>query len=321
MTPIEYSLSAPTYSPMPVIYIAVSRYDLRFARICIASIRHFHPQATIKILAGSPLPRKFIHEVQHHWGVTMHPLPVGDYGWGFVKLEPLFGDTTENFLVLDADTVLTGPVLRNLEDRFAAPDNPQFIVDKEDQPEAEVHRLYYDWKRVSTVDPTSSRPAFVFNSGQWAGRSGVLKRSDFDSWLEWTFPRRLKHPDLFMPGDQGVLNYVLNRKVAFDAIPVALIPLMKWPGDGMSGFEPEAINSGVAPVRVVHWAGMKKPRLSSMSGGDLLAHFERAYYSHLPNARYLRHARAAADTYHTLLRRFRTRASLFWKSKIQQLKL
>jgi hypothetical protein len=301
---------------MPVIYIAVSRRDLRFARICLASVRHFYPQAPIKILAGSPLPKNFIHEVQHHWGATMHPLPAGDYGWGFVKLEPLFGDTTETFLVLDADTVLTGPVLDTLEARFAATNTPDFIVDEEDQPEADLRRLYYDWDLVSAVDPTSKRPAFVFNSGQWAGRSGILKRSDFDPWVEWTFPRRLKHPDIFMPGDQGILNYVLNQKAAIDAIQVARIPIMKWPGHGMSGFEPEAIQSGVAPARVVHWAGLKKLRFSAMTGADLLDHFERIYYRQLPGGSFLRYARAIAGAISGAFEKVKTRFRLFWKIQI-----
>jgi len=61
----------------------------------------------------------------------------GDYGWGVVKLEPLFqGEPGRRFLVLDADTVLLGPVL----DRFDAGGAP-FLGDDENQPEAEIRRL------------------------------------------------------------------------------------------------------------------------------------------------------------------------------------
>jgi hypothetical protein len=298
------------------ILIAASSRDLRLARICIASVRHFYPKAEVLILPGAPLPPAFLKEVAEFWDVGVFPVEEGHYGWGFVKLEPLFAESRNTFLILDADTVMAGPVIETLEECFAAADKPDFIVDEEDQPEVEMRRLYYDWDLVSTVDPTTQRPAFVFNSGQWCGKSEVLTRADFDPWVEWTFPRRLKHPEIFMPGDQGILNYVLNQKAAIEDTPVARLPLMKWPGHGMSGFEATDIRAGSAPSRIVHWAGLKKIRFSSMSGGDLLLHFERAYYQRLPNGRLIRQARAFAGAFTGVLETLKTRVRLFWKLKL-----
>ena len=298
------------------ILIAASSRDLRLARICIASVRHFYPHAQVLILPGSPLPTEFLKEVAQFWDVGVYPVESGHYGWGFVKLEPLFAEPGNTFLILDADTVMTGPVIETLEERFAASDKPDFIVDEEDQPEVEMRRLYYDWDLVSTVDPTTQRPAFVFNSGQWGGKSGVLTRADFDPWVEWTFPRRLKHPEIFMPGDQGILNYVLNQKAAREGTPVARLPLMRWPGHGMSGFEAASVSAGSAPSRIVHWAGLKQIRFSSMSGGDLLLHFERAYYQRLPNGMLLRQAHAFAGALTSVFEKLKTRVRLFWRLKL-----
>ena len=95
--------------------------------------------------------------------------------------------------------------------RTAAP----FLVDDETQSEANANGIYYNWKAVSEVDRDAHAPKFLFNSGQWFGTAGVLTRADFAPWLEWSMPRRaLLSPGLFMNGEQGILNYVLNRKAA-----------------------------------------------------------------------------------------------------------
>ena len=92
------------------IYIAASARDARFTRICVASVRYFYPDIAIKLLVGGPLQRGLADELQRHWNVGVAQLPAGDYGWGFVKLEPLFMPSKERFLVLDSDTVIAGPV-------------------------------------------------------------------------------------------------------------------------------------------------------------------------------------------------------------------
>ena len=300
------------------ILIATTPRDLRLCRICLASVRRFHPDADIALLPGAPLPEAFIRETERHFGASLYPVEAGDYGWGFVKLEPLFAPPGEPFLVLDADTVLTGPLLDDLSGRFASKNRPDFLVDDETQPESEMRRLYYDWDRVRAVDPSAQRPAFVFNSGQWTGHGGILTRADFDPWVEWTFPRRLRHPELFMPGDQGILNYVLNQKAAAGIVEVERIPLMRWPGHGLAEFTAAAVASGTAPVRVIHWAGMKHPRLGKMAGADLLAWFEGCYYERMSFGEIRRRTRAFLAFLGDHCHRLATRIQLCWKAKVMR---
>ena len=125
-----------------------------------------------------------------------------------MKLEALFGPPGERFLVLDSDTVLTGPVL-SLWNEDGAP----FLVDDEKQSVRMTRSVFITTgRKCCKIDPSAQPPEFVFNSGQWFGTAGVLTRDDFEPWLAWTMPRKLRHPELFMPGEQGILNYVLNRK-------------------------------------------------------------------------------------------------------------
>ena len=219
------------------VYIAASAGDARYTRICVASVRYFYPEIPIRLLAGGRLQRGLADELQKYWNVGAAQLPAtGDYGWGFVKLEALYGPPGERFLVLDSDTVLTGPVLNMWNDSCAP-----FLVDDEKQTEADTKRLYYDWENLRKIDPSAQPPEFVFNSGQWFGTAGVLTRADFAPWLDWTMPRKLRHPELFMPGEQGVLNYLFNRKAALEELQVERRPIMRWPGHSMDGLDAERV--------------------------------------------------------------------------------
>jgi len=195
------------------VYIAVSARDARYTRICVASVRYFYPDIPIRLLVSGRLQRGLADELRQYWNVGTAELPRGEYGWGFVKLEALFAPPGEKFLVLDSDTVLTGQVLETWNEFPAS-----FLVDDEEQSEADTKRLYYDWEKVRKIDPSARPPRFVFNSGQWFGTGGVLTRDDFAPWVEWTMPRTLRHPEHFMPGDQGILNYVLNQKAAIEEL-------------------------------------------------------------------------------------------------------
>jgi hypothetical protein len=283
------------------VYIAASTYDSRFTRICVASVRHFYPDLPIRLLAGGRLQAGLADELRRYWQVETLAIPAGDYGWGFVKLEPLFGHSVERFLILDSDTVLTGPVL-DAWPEGAAP----FLVDDEQQSESDTVRLYYDWRKVRAIDPDAEPPRFVFNSGQWFGTAGLLTREDFAPFLIWSMPRKLRLPEYFMPGDQGVLNYVLNRK-ARNGLAVDRKKIMHWPGHGMGGLNARSLLDGTAPTLVVHWAGLKKARLRDMPGHDLLEFFEREYYRRLPSGGFLKLSRAFVTYLAPLLRRIAAR--------------
>jgi hypothetical protein len=286
------------------IYVAASTHDARYTRICVASIRHFYPNAPISLVAGGLLEEGLAEELAHYWDVRISEIAQRDWGWGFVKLEPLFGRPGERFMVVDSDTIFAGHVLGTW-----AASTADFLVDDEQHPEADLHRLYYDWRKVATVDPAARPPQFVFNSGQWFGTAGVITRADFALLVDWSgTPPKLRQPDLFMPGEQGVLNYVLNQKAKRDGISVDRRKIMRWPAHGMDGISAQSVAERRAEPLVVHWAGMKRFRIGAMAGGDVLRFFEQRYYSRLPAAR-ARHFWAvvkypAAELRHDLSVRF-----------------
>lgn len=259
------------------IYVTASRRDFRYTRSCVASIRDFYPDVPIRLLCGGPLQRGLADELRRYWSVGVADFPEGDYGWGFVKLEPLFRPPGERFLVLDSDTVMSGPVLE-----LAAGHDEDFIVDNEEYTPDRAKEIYFDWMKSGESGMHIQAPAFLFNTGQWFGKSGVLSRQDFDGLIEWGFPPILSVPAIFKNGEQGVLNFVLNELCRRQKIRVARVPLMHWPGRGMGGVTAEGIAERSCPTFVVHWAGMKAVRQQTLVGSDVLAYFERKYYERLP---------------------------------------
>lgn len=263
-----------------VIYLAACSRDARLTRICVASIRYFYPDVPIKVLAGDILQTGLAQELAKYWNVGVADLPEGDYGWGLVKLEPLFGPAGQRFMVCDVDTVFTGRILD-----VRAKSNAPFFVDDEQLSDAEFKRLYYDWDKLAAIDPDVQSARKAFNVGQWFGTAGLVDRHELDDWVEWTLPRRLRYPDLFMGGDQGVMNYVILKKEAFEGLRIDRQTFMRWPGHGMVDLTPQRVSKGEAPPLVIHWAGMKAIFLRNMVGGELLKFFEHYYYTKIPAGR------------------------------------
>jgi len=258
------------------IYIAASTHDMRFARICVASIRYLYPDVPIRLLMGL-LRQDFADELKQYWNVDLADVPRGNYGWGYICYQSMFGPAGERFLYLDSDTIIAGPVLDWAEKR-----DEDFIVDNEVLPPDVVKSMYLDVEQSVREGNPIHEPEFLFNGGQWFGTSGLIGLEDFKGLIEWGFPPRILNPRVFKQENQGPLNFVLNEKRRAGKITVASVPLMYWPGRGMQGVNIDQIIRKGGPPLVIHWAGLKKARLCDMEGAELLRHFEKFYYARLP---------------------------------------
>jgi hypothetical protein len=273
------------------VYIAAHRRDLRLTRICVASVRRWYPDIPIFLLKDETNGAFSSREIEETWNVQIWPITERIFGWGFIKLEPLFDSERHRFLMLDSDIVFLGRVIDALE-RFDA----DFVVQEETQTPDAVPDLYFDAANIrATFNPDLRDPAFTFNTGQYVGTSALISRDDFAQLLEWSQPRRVRHPGMFNPGDQGVLNYVVLEKVAARSVSVARTPFMKWGEEEMSPFEVSSLDGKSPYPFVIHWAGLKKLRLRRMLRADILHHFETAYYQRLAFGRARQWARLAQD--------------------------
>ena len=76
-----------------------------------------------------------------------------------------------------------------------------------------------------------------------------LRKTVYTSDRKWTLPRRLPHWDMFMGGDQGVMNYVILKKEKYENLRIERHPIMRWPGyaSGLDGLTAKTIATKTAP--------------------------------------------------------------------------
>lgn len=264
------------------VFVNTYRYDFHLAKICIGSIRYWYPEIPILLIKDINAGNFDTSFLEKTWNVKVLETPGKKFGWGYGKLEPLFLDDRDSFLVVDADTVLTGPVIDAVKEI-----NAQFIVDNEVQPPERVNQIYYDLDRVNEIEEDFIYPGYTFNSGQWFGTSGILSRKDFDKVLDWTEPPSSRFPDMIFNGDQGHLNFILQWLEQSAKISIERMKLMIWPDAGRADFidiQDIKTKKGRSPF-IIHWAGMGSKKISDFPRADILFFYERFYYSRIGSLR------------------------------------
>jgi hypothetical protein len=273
------------------VFVAAHRRDVRLTRICIASIRHWYPDIPIYLLKDEASESFSTRELEEQWNVRVWKTERRQYGWGFIKLEPLFQREAGRYLVLDSDIAFIGPLLDQLQ-QFDA----DFVVHGETQPADRMRELYFEPSLVQkVVERSLTEVPFTFNSGQYVATGGLLDRSDFDSVLTWSSPPVVRYPEFFNRGDQGVLNYVLLKRQAEGALSIAAASFMKWEAADLESLDLSAIATSSPYAALIHWAGMKRNRLGAMPRADILRFFEHRYYARINGGRLRLGARITVD--------------------------
>lgn len=258
------------------VYINTYKYDFLYAKICISSIRYWYPDIPIFLIKDMSKGKFDTTLVENKLNVSVYETNGKTFGWGFGKFEPLFRNEKEEFLFMDADTVMIGPLLDKVNGLHS-----EFIVDDEDLPMEKIINLYYNPEMISDIFDKFEFPGYCFNTGQWIGTSGILKRSDFDQLVTWNPQPSLKYPNIFKQADQGIFNFVVHQKVSSDNLTVSRMPIMIWPDKGKADYvELDAIRKkeGKYPM-IIHWAGMKSKDMQGLPRVDILEFFQNYYYS------------------------------------------
>ena len=259
-----------TTKPIERIYVLTCAKDVHLTKLCVASIRYWYPDFPVSLIVDHEAGEFDLDGLEEQWRLDRFETPVRRFGWGLSRLDLLFRPEPERYLVLDSDIVLLGPVLEHLN-RFAG----DFIVHPEEQTPAELERVTFSVDRLQAIDPAFVPPRHVFNCGQYVATSGLLRREDFDAAVEWSEPRRLRHPDVFACGDQGIFNYVLAKAEAAGRVTVSRERFFYWRRDDTSAITVEDIAARRSPARLLHWAGLKAPTVEGMERADILAFYAR----------------------------------------------
>jgi hypothetical protein len=263
------------------VYVNAYKYDSDFAEVCIASIRYWYPHIPIVLIKDTGAGNFDTRPTEENWDIQVFDSPRKRFGWGFGKWEPLFIDQIHSFLVLDADTVLTGPILD-----AARGVSSQFIVHEEVQPMRRLNEIYYKLDRIKEVNAAFVYPGYTFNEGQWFGTSGVLTREDFAPILEWTEPPTSKFPQILLQGAQGHFNFTLQLKQQLGSVSLTRKKIMIFPeGNNADFLDLEKIKRKVPDYPfVLHWAGYRFRTIEELPRGDILAFYRDYYFSKLGKA-------------------------------------
>jgi hypothetical protein len=263
--------------PIERIYVLCHARDFWLAKICAASIRFWYADMPVTLIKDRTLGDFNTEEMERCWNISSTVLAHDRCGLGFAKIELLLRPYRERFLVLDADTVMCGPVLGSLErfaDDFIVPGVP---IDKPCDPS--FTSIYFNLDRLRKRDPAFRFPGFAFNTGVFVGTSGLLTRKMFEPLLVWSSPVRLRAPEIFSCADQGILNYVLMKRAADAVITLRSASFMIW------GFAPQAKRLDVQRIAarrgydaIVHYAGAKPASIIEFPAAPILLHFDRLYH-------------------------------------------
>jgi hypothetical protein len=281
------------------------KFDLRLTRICVASIRYWYPDIEIILYKDESFGAFDTAEIERYWNVGVLQTTQKMIGWGFGHLDLLLLERDHRFLSIDVDIAFIGRVLDVLEKY-----DEDLIVDHEDHPADPApafSAVYFDLERLRLFDPAFVFPGFAFNAGQFVASTGKFKRSDFDGLIEWGSPRRPLRPEIFNMGDQGVFNYRTMSLLASGRLSLARVPFMWWGPERISQVDVSKVTVDSPYPVLIHWAGLRRPRLCDMPGAEILLKFEDFYYSRIPFGRILRPARIMFGRIANLFRRVRGR--------------
>jgi len=287
------------------VYLTMHKFDLRLTRICVASIRYWYPEIPIVLYKDESFGIFDTTEIERCWNVSVLDTPQKKIGWGFGHLDLLLLERPHRFLSIDVDIAFIGRVLDLLE-----ASDEDVVVDREDHPPIPAPAfsgIYFDLEKLRGLDPAFVFPGFAFNAGQFVANTGVFRRSDFDGLVEWGSPRLPKRPEIFNMSDQGVFNYRVMTLLAEGRLTLARVPFMRWGAEQISRIDVRQLTQDSPYPLLIHWAGLRKPRLREMPGAEILLKFEDFYYSRIPFAAWRRPVRILRERAANILSKVRGR--------------
>jgi hypothetical protein len=285
--------------------IACCPTDMHLARICVASVRYWYPTIKIRLIKDFLQGAFCTREIEENWNVEVAQLVRSRHGWGFSKLEAILAHDSGRCLVLDADTAFLGKVIEVLNQH-----HQDFIVAAENLPDPTAEYVvanYYNLSKLQTIDPDFHYPGYCFNTGQLVVRPGLLKKEDFDPLVVWSDPPAHRYQEMFIGGEQGLLNYLIPRKVQIGLATATAADFARWASDpAVDQFDPQLLKTTGYPY-VLHWAGSKPTSISKMKRSDILRFYEDFYYSRVTAGSLRRKTRAAERQIRSIPRQLRRR--------------
>lgn len=277
------------------IIVTCCRKDFWLTRICVASIRHWHPEVPIGLIKDTSGGDFSTEEMETAWNVSVAAIPDPPRGM-FSKLEAFHFPGRRRLLLLDSDIIFLGRVLDKLE-----PFDEDFVVNwggtRPLDPQTQRRYAlegYYDPEKLRQKLPDFEVPHFFFNGGQMVITSSVLGREELAAWMEGTPPgERLRDPEVIFNHEQGLLNVLLPRMRREGRLSLAVCDFTCWSRhpEMLERFTVRDLQRRRGHPFLVHWAEWKPFFKTGLVRSDLLGFFEDLYYSRIPRGSWKRRFR------------------------------
>jgi lipopolysaccharide biosynthesis glycosyltransferase len=261
------------------IIVACSKRDFYFAKICIASIRYWYATIPISLIVDEAWGKVDTGFLEKNWEVTIYPSHIKEFEESFIKLVPIVSETNSRILLLDCDLVFLGKIVDEME-KF----NEDFIADvlMADSDNSDVNKWWFNTAALKQWDTQYIYPGFVFYGGQLVLNTNKINKDDLDKLLIFSSPPKLKQPEIFSQGfDQGILNYIVAKKVSEGEMTFRAYPFMitQFEIKKLELINIDNIHNRTGYPQLIHWNGAKKGITSFIPASAILHFYEKYYYS------------------------------------------
>lgn len=271
------------------IFIATHRPHRLLTKFLCQSIRHFCGSLPIVILKDGTFE---LTQLKRHLNVQEFddrqlPVRLRNLHGMHSKFKALFNAEYPRYLYLDADTILIG------DPRKVPATDFDFYVEgsiedvTEPKTRKRITKLIFDVDRVQEFDPDFDFSNFLtFNCGQYFASTGLVDPDLLFYCIKYS-EHQNKTP-IFKYGDQGIMNYIINKMRHSGAISVGSSKFVIFPSWEPEEWFPElteqSIRERTYDQRVlIHFTGpTRKQDLQYTSYQWVPKIFRDEYYCSLP---------------------------------------
>lgn len=282
--------SLPTFS----FGITTCPSDIHYARILVSSLNFFHPEIPITIVADGGVSTRGLQKVPsvHRIYRSCEIPAVKKYKLNglLTKLAFFWLDEFEYNILLDADSVVIRPFVDLVKKHIPFDFMPLhgWEVDLSDHYGRELVAHYcFSPELLHQYDPQIDLSHLIFFvSGHWCLRPSEGRREEILRHREYLTTRHSRDT-LFYFGDQGLLNYLINRHRQQNTARIAILPITLLGHEHVSSGIDLSLNGMLhgseSPWKIIHFTGpSRRSKLSTHPYGSLLTYFNTRYYAQQP---------------------------------------
>ncbi|HIK29527.1 MAG: hypothetical protein N3E45_11005 [Oscillatoriaceae bacterium SKW80] len=254
------------------IIVTCCESDYLFAKGCCASIRYFLGDIPICLLidgnfSASDAQNTYGVRILNRSQITNPFLRKHSFGWGITKMVAFWESPWKHFLMLDADTIVWGNILK-----YANFHEADIIIDRPNKcyTDASISKYFFEISKIEQHFPDFNWQAHrsdYYCTGAFFGKRDIFSISEYRNILEFIE----ENPEVFKYGEMGFLNFMIFRAADEGRIRLGQEEMQFL----VPNFEQEhvrkrfTIEKDRGPIlsgeeaTIVHWCGVEKPTVSN----------------------------------------------------------